>query len=259
MPSAKDIKLDDQTSFFLIGRGGTHKTFFITTCPKPVYNFDFDNGMAIAAGKDDIDFDTFIEVARGEKLAPWQVKQGCWFEWGTAYPAVKAKLSEIGKTMDTGDCKYRTIGMDSLTYFYDLLFSYTSKGRIDKTGQDYKDGRQQWGDVLLIATEFFGQWTKWPVVKVLTAHIKQDENLAQGSIEKLPLIGGQFAGKVGTLFDEVYYTDQVVDGKGKRLFTAKTLKAGSFAEAKSRKYDLPDGTELDYNKIMEYLKSKRAT
>jgi hypothetical protein len=252
MPSAKDIKPDDQTSFFLIGRGGTHKTYFIGTCPKPAFVFDLDNGMAILAGQD-VDYETYVELDRNTAPQPWQTAQGCWYPWGTAYPKIKAKLSEIGKTMDTGECKYKTIGIDSLTLFYDLLFSYTEKER----GSPFKDGRQQWGAVLDIATSFFGQWTKWPVVKVLTAHIKQDENLMQGSIEKLPSIGGQFASKVGILFDEVYYTDQIIDPKGKRLFTAKTIKAGSFAEAKSRKYDLPDGTELDFNKIMEIVRKNK--
>lgn len=253
MPSAKDIKLDDQTSFFLIGRGGTHKTWFIGTCPKPAYIFDLDNGMAILAGQDGVEYDTYVEVGKGESIAPWQKEQGCWYEWGAAYPAIKAKLSSIGKTMDTGECKFKTIAFDSLTLFYDLLFSYTEKAH----GGPFKDGRQQWGAVLDIATSFFGQWTKWPVIKVLTAHIKQDENLMQGIIEKLPSIGGQFAGKVGILFDEVYYTEQTTDAKGNRIFTAKTVKAGSNAEAKSRKYDLPDNTILDYNKIMEHVRKTR--
>jgi hypothetical protein len=248
MPSAKDIKLDDATSFFLIGDGGTGKTSFIGTCPKPVFNFDTDNGMARLAGQDGIEFETYKELDQNVPIAKWQEKQGGWYEWGTAYPKIKAKLSEIGKTMDTGECKYKTIGIDSLTLFYDLLFSYTEKER----GSPYKDGRQQWGDVLDIATSFYSQFTNWPIIKVVTTHVQRVENKLTQGIEKLPLIGGKFSGKAGILFDEVYYTERV-----NGVMIAHTVQDGSLTQAKSRKYNLPDKTELNYNKIMEQVRKTR--
>lgn len=251
MPSASDIRFDDFTSFLLIGNGGTGKTGFLDTCPKPVFNFDTDNGMARLAGKPNIDYETYVELDQSgslTSLAPWQKAQGGWYEWGKAYPAMKAKLSEIGKSMDTGTCQYRTIGIDSLTLFYDKLFSYTEKER----GMPYKDGRQQWGDVLDIATSFFSQFVRWPIVKVLTAHVQLTESPTSQALEKLPLIGGKFAPKVGVLFDEVYYTER--DG-GK--FVAITQQSGSYTQCKSRKYDLPNKTELNYERIMEHVKKTR--
>jgi hypothetical protein len=247
MPSAKDIKLDDNTSFLLIGHGGTKKTTFISTCPKPVFIFDCDNGMAVLRGKDGIDYETYREIDKGASLTPWQMKQGGWYEWGTAYLKLKAELNKIGSSMDTGECKYRTLAIDSITLFYDLLFSHT-----EKEHGVYKDGRQQWGDVLKIATIFFSQFTCWPVVKVVTAHVQVDENKISQVVEKLPLIGGQFAGKAQILFDEVYYTEN----KGGKA-TLRSMQEGSFAQAKSRKYNIPDGTELDYNKIMEIVRKEK--
>lgn len=247
MPSAKDIKLDDDTSFFLIGHGGTRKTTFIGTCPKPIFVADCDKGMAVLAGQDGIDYETYREIDKGATLAQWQKDQGGWYEWGTAYLAFKSKLNEIGKSMDTGECQYKTLAIDSITLFYDLLFSHT-----EKEHGAYKDGRQQWGDVLKIATSFFSQFTCWPVIKVVTAHVQLDENKINQIIEKLPLIGGQFAGKAPILFDEVYYTEV---NKGKA--TLRSVQDGSLAQAKSRKYNIPDGTELNYNKIMEQVRKTR--
>jgi len=251
MPSAKDIVLDDFTGFLLIGNGGTGKTAFLDTCPKPVFNFDTDNGMARLAGRDGIDYETYVELdqdGNSSKLTPWQIAQGGWYEWGKAYPAIKAKLSSIGKTMDTGECQYKTLGIDSLTMVYDLLFSYTEKER----GTPYKDARQQWGDVLDIATSFFSQFSRWPIIKVLTAHVQLIESKTSGSLEKLPLIGGKFAPKVSILFDEVYYAERE-NGKS----VAITQQSGSYTQCKSRKYNVPNKTELDFNKIMEHGRKTR--
>lgn len=248
MPSAKDIPLDGRTSFLLIGDPGTKKTTFIGTCPGPVYIVDCDANLAPLAGRDGIDYDTFKEVPPKQKLADWQVKDGGWYEYGKAWPAIKNKLNEIGKRMDTGTNAYKTIGVDSLTLLTDLAQSYIYA----ENPQGFKDMRNFWGVFLSNMSEFFGQLTAWPVNLVLTAHVKRDENLVLGTTEKLPNVPGQFAGKVGVYFNEAYYTEWK-DNK----VVLKTKQDSVLRHAKSSKFNVPDGTEATYQAIMKHVKETR--
>jgi len=259
MPNAADIKPEANTSFLLIGDGGTHKTFFIGTCPMPAYVFDFDNGMAILAGRSDIDYDTYVEVSNGVKLTDWQKANG-WYEYGRAWPAILKKLNEIGREMDAGTCKYKTLAFDSLTILTDLCLSYA----IRENGGPFNDGRQMWGVFLNNMTVLFSQFTKWPVTKVLTAHVKRDDNLVMGTVEKLPNVPGQFSGKVGVYFDEVYYTEVkmvALDPKKPTekspIFVLKSVQDGTIKQAKSRKLNVPNDTPTDFNEIMKVARKLR--
>lgn len=254
MPNAADIKLDDNTSFLLVGDKGTHKTFFIGTCPQPSYTFDLDNGFAIHAGKD-MDYDTFKEVSFGVKLADWQKAAG-WYEWGMAWPAILKKINDIGKAMDEKP-HYKTLAFDSLTMLTDCALTYILKGHAtaDNPTGVFKDGRQMWQPFLSNMSELFGQFSAWPVTKVLTAHIKRDENLLLGTTEKLPLVPGQFSGKVGVFFDEVYYTEVKVEGTPKKeTFYFRCHQDGAIKMAASRKLNLPDGLATDFQAIMAHVK-----
>lgn len=257
MPNAADIKIDDNTSFLLVGDGGTKKTTFIGTCPGPIYIFDLDAGVSVLRGRSDIDYDLFKEVSKGQKITQWQKDAG-WYEWGTAWPAILRKLNEIGKAIDDGTNKYRTLGVDSLTLLTDCCLSFIIK----QNGGEFKDGRQMWGVFLNNMSELFGQLSAWPLVKVLTAHVKRDENLVLGTTEKLPNVPGQFSGKVGVYFDEVYFTEVLTkDDKNvalkEPLFVARTVQDGTIRQAKSRKYNLPDKSPLDFRKIMEIVAARK--
>lgn len=269
MPTGADIVLDENTSFLLIGNKGTKKTTFIGTCPGPSYTFDLDNGMAVHKGRSDVHFDLFKEIARCRagtdgklekdklRLTQWQKDQG-WYEWGTAWPAILDKLNEIGRAMDAGTSPYKTLGVDSLTTLTDIALSYILKGNATSENPSgvFKDGRQMWQPFLSNMSELFGQFSAWPVMKVLTAHVKKDDNLLEGTTEKLPLVPGQFSGKVGIYFDEVYYTDvknEMENGKKVEKFTFKCHQDGIIKMAASRKYNLPDGLPTDFREIMKYL------
>lgn len=273
--NAADIKVDEGGSFLLVGDGGTHKTFFISTCPRPSYTFSFDKGgMNVNRGKDWMDYDEFKEVPRiypgsvteqkkqGElyKLTDAEKANG-WYEWGTAWPAFLKKLNDMGRSIDRGECKYKTFGLDSITTLSDAVTSFIKKGNATSENPEgeYKDGRQFWGEYLNKMSLFFDQFSSWPVNKVVTAHVKRDDNLLAGTIEKLPLISGQFGGKIGIYFDEVYYTEVKVENVGtppvkKETFTFRCHQDGTIKMAKSRKFNLPDGLPTDFNAIMEWVK-----
>ena len=255
MPNAADIPMDAESSFLLIGDSGTHKSYFIGTCPSPIYVFDLDKGMAIHRGRSDIDYDTFKELPKDKKLDPKGelVKQG-WYEWGRAWPAFLAKLNDLGQQIDKGTCKYKTIGIDSLTLLTDIAMSYVLR----ENGRTLPEQRD-WGAFLNNMSMVFSQLTGWPLVKVLTAHIKRDENQLTQVIEKLPLVPGQFSGKVSVYFDEVYFCEvkSETDPKTKEkkvTWYLQTMPDSIAKQAKSRKYNVPNGTETNFNAVAEYMK-----
>lgn len=259
MPNAADIQIKDDASFLLVGDGGTHKTYFIGTCPSPIYVFDLDKGMSIHKGRSDIDYDTFRELPKDQKLDPkgkiFRSEDG-WYEWGTAWPAFLKKLNELGRSIDNDTCKYRTIGVDSLTMLTDIAQSYILRQN-NRIAMEQRD----WGAFLSNMTTVFSQLTGWPLIKILTAHIKRDENQLTQTVEKLPLVPGQFAGKVPVLFDEVYFTDYKSTPK-KAGEPARTMQwflqtqpDGVIKQAKSRKYNVPSGTETTFPAVLKYMEA----
>lgn len=255
MPSAKDIQLNDDTAFLLIGDGGTHKSWFIGTCPSPIYVFDFDKGMDIHAGRADIDYDTFKELQHGQKLEKDGVLAASGhYEYGTAWPAFLKKLNEIGAMIDKGTCPYKTIGVDSLTLAADACMSYVLREN-KRSVPEIRD----WGAFGSNMNVLFSQLTGWPLTKVLTAHIKRDENPITQAIEKLPLISGQSSGKVPVFFPEVYYTEANTKTEGdkrKTTFTFRCQQDNVHKQAKSRKFNLTDGLPTDYREIMKVVAAR---
>lgn len=246
MPNAADIRIDDNASFLLVGDGGTHKTWFIGTCPGPIWIGDTDKGMAVHQGRTDIDYDTFKELPYGEKLEKSGRFQGeGWYEWGKAWPALIKKINEIGKSIDLGTCKYRTIGLDSLTMATNICQSYIMAQNNRREMQI-----QDWGAFLNNMTTLYSQLTGWPLIKVATAHIQRDENQVSKVTEKIPLVPGKFAGVVPVLFDEVYYTE-IKDNKW-----IITTRDSIMKQAKSRKYDVPNGTPTDFREVLKFIQAK---
>ncbi len=257
MANARDIPIDTECSILLIGDSGTKKTTFIGTCPQPSYTFDFDKGFAVHSGKD-MDYDTFKELPKGQKLDPKGTRftpELGWYEWGTAYPAFLKKINDIGKTIDDGTCKYKTLGNDSLTLLTDCAMSFVLKEN-NRTVPEIRD----WGAFLNNMSTVFSQLTAWPLVKVLTAHVKRDENQLTGTTEHLPLVPGQFAGKVSVYFDEVYFTlvkTEMVNQKPVTKFVLKTVSNSTYKQAKSRKYNVPDDTPTDFSEVLKCIEARK--
>lgn len=247
MANTKDIRPDPNASILLVGDSGTHKTYFLGTCPKP-YVFDFDNGLRTIRGLD-VEYDTFKEAPKGASMK----KGGSLglYEYGTAWPAFLTKLNEIGRLIDEGKCPYQTLAVDSLTTLTDVCQSY-----ILKQNNRERMEIQDWGAFLQLMSTVFSQLTGWPILKVLTAHIRRMENDLTKLEEKLPLVPGQFAGRVPVYFDEVYYTEVAPKNPAKPADGLRwhivTTPSAIVRQAKSR-HNVPSGTETSYEAIKQYL------
>lgn len=258
MPNAKDIPIDTECSILLVGDSGTKKTTFIGTCPQPSWTADFDKGFAVHAGKD-MDYDMFKELPYGEKLDPKGTRftnANGWYEYGTAWPAYLKRINEIGKQIDAGTCPYKTISpCDSLTLMTDVAMHFVLTENKRRAPE-----QRDWQAFLNNMSEVFSQLTAWPLVKVFTAHIKRDENQLTGATEFLPLVPGQFSGKVSVYFDEVYFTQVTTameNQKAVSKYTLKTSQGGGYKQAKSRLYNVPDGTPTDFNAVLKFIEARR--
>lgn len=253
MPNAKDRKPNPTPSILLVGDGGTGKTRFIATCPKP-FMYDFDNGTASIRGSD-VEYETFKDAPYGTKVGAAQKAEGI-YEWGTAWPAFIRHLNtNIADQIEKGPLPFGTYGLDSLTAMAMICMNYVLK-ESNKTGK-HQPEVQHWGMQLRLLEVVMDQLTALPVPLIVTAHIKRDNNLVTDTTELLPLVGGQLSGKIGIYFDEVWYTTKkavpAANGQLARSITIiQTDAVGLYKQAKSR-HNIPSGTEAQWKIVSPYF------
>lgn len=238
-----DLKVEGKPSILLVGDGGTGKTMFLGTCPDP-YIFDFDKGVASLRGIQSVEYDMFKDAPRGSKV--FDPDNGI-YPWGTAWPAFIKRLNEIGEQMDSGTCKYKTLGLDSITTLSDICMNYVLKA-------DNHQGNpqiQHWGSQIQLLQSTMDQLTSWDIIRIVTAHIQRNTNDVTQVVEQLPLVTGKLAGKISIYFDEVYYMAVKTDGD-KRKYTLVTQSTGMIKSARSR-FRVPDGTEALWPAIAKYV------
>lgn len=231
-------------SVLLIGDSGTHKTWFVGTCPSP-YIFDFDKGLATLRGVPGIEFDTFKDAPSGSKTV--NPEQGI-YSYGKAWPAFIKRLNEIGKEMDDGVCKYQTLGLDSLTTLSNIAMNYV----LASDGHTGNPQIQHWGSQMQLLEKVMDQFTSWPINKVVTAHIQRNTNDVTQVIEMLPLVTGKLAGKVALYFDEVYFATMGKDSS----FVLTTKSTAMMKQAKSR-YGVPNGTPTEWAAIKPFITGQK--
>lgn len=258
MANTKGITSGD-ANILIVGDSGTWKTRFLGTFPPGTVEVaDFDKGMASLSDKS-IEYETFKEPAAGQAVNDWQKKLGI-YPYGEAWPAFIQWLNKIGDRIEKGKGP-KVIGFDSLSFMSMIAMNKILRdNKWDVPNQGAYGAQQEYLKRVL------NQVTAWPVRLVCTAHIKRDDNLVTGISEKLPLLTGQLAGFISAFFDEVYFTDPVqVPAKpaiglapavpASSQVVVRTKTTPSMRQAKSR-WNVPDGTPLDWAEIGKYLPEK---
>lgn len=245
MASSADLKISSTPSFLIIGDGGTEKTRFAVQAPKPLV-YDHDGGLISTRDLPDYEFETFKDAPHGSKSIS---KERGIYAWGTAWPAFIDHLNKQWDAIEKGEWPYETLVIDSLTTLTAICMNYVLKG----TGKGPKDAitLPEWGSQLRLMESLMEQLAAWPVRLIVTAHIKRDTNETMATIEYLPMITGQLAGRIGIYFDEVYYTNP--KGKGSdRKVTFITEATGLYKQAKSR-HNVPNESLNNWNAIQKYF------
>lgn len=264
MANAKNITSGD-ANILLVGDSGSQKTRFLGTFPEGwVEVADFDKGMASLAGVN-IEYETFKEADKGQKVRPEEKKSGV-YEYATAWPAFIQWVNKIGDRLEQKKGP-RVVAFDSLSHMSMVIMNKILKdNNWDVPNQGAYGAQQEYLKRVL------NQVTAWPVRLVCTAHIQRDDNLLTGISEKLPLLTGKLAGFISSFFDEVYFIDLIEvpakpaipakDGQpaqpavpGHSRPVVRTKATPSMRQAKSR-WNVPDGTPLDWKEISKYLPEK---
>lgn len=249
MPSSNDLHATSTPSILLIGDGGTEKTRLAVTAPK-AFVYDFDAGLTSTRDLPEFHWERFKDVPFGSKS---HNKADGFYPWGTAWPAWIDHLNDkVWPALESNEWPYETIVIDSLTTLTTQCMNYVLKN----TGKTPKDSitLPEWGSQLRLMEGVMEQLSAWAVRLIVTAHIKRDTNEQMATIEFLPMITGQLAGRIGIYFDEVYYTE--VEGKGEaRKIKLITEATGLYRQAKSR-HKVPNGTLSKWSELAKYLKAK---
>lgn len=253
MASTADIKGSTTPSILVIGDGGTGKSRFLASCPKP-FVFDFDKGLVSTKDLPAFEYETFKDEPWSTKGIPLAVqaerkKQG-FSPWGTSWTRFINYLDEkVEPKMGDSTLPYDTLGIDSLTTLTSQCMNYVLK-TASKTGET-SPTLPEWGSQLRLLETLMEQLAAWPIRLIVNAHIKRDDNLVMGEKEFLPMITGQLASRLGIYFDEVYYTE--VKGAGKdRKFHFRTEASGLYKQAKSRA-NVPSGIEAKWSALAPYF------
>lgn len=255
MPNTQDDQASAFPSILLVGESGSHKTYFIGTCPKP-FLFDFDKTKRVLAGKN-VEYATFRDAPYLSKL--YNPEKGI-YKYGEAYPAFLKKLNEIGKMMEDGTCPYETLALDSLTFLGNIALNHVLVNNGASNKMAVLEGKNQvdqglWGTQMRLLEAVMDQLTSWDIIKVVTAHVQKDTNTVTDTIEKLPYVTGKLAGKIGGYFDEVWYTE--TEGKGtEQKFVLRTVKDTILKQAKSPS-GIPDKSPTEWKAVEKALLGRK--
>jgi hypothetical protein len=249
--NTKDEKASAYPSILLVGESGTHKTYFIGTCPAP-FMFDFDKTKRVLAGKN-VDFATFRDAPY--KSTIFNPAKGI-YQFGKAYPAFLVKLNEIGRMMEAGTCPYQSLALDSLTFLASIALNHVLAENTANNKEAVLLGKNSidqglWGMQMRLLETVMDQLTAWDIIKVVTSHVQKDTNTVLDTVEKLPYVTGKLAGKIGGYFDEVWYT--ATEGAApNEKFVLRTQKDRVMAQAKTPS-GVPDKTPTEWSAVEGYL------
>lgn len=245
-------KVDDIPRILLIGDSGTHKTFFTGTLPRP-YTYDFENGQAVTRDlRDDRDIRpasmTFKDAPKGSKTL-MKVSDVGIHQWGKAYTKFLEHLNNnAGVQIDKGEWPHLTLGLDSLTTLGRVVMNHV----MDVDNYVHLTPHQGlYHSQMVLMETLIDQLTAWPVIFCAIAHIQRDTNEITKEVEKLPLVTGKLAGKLGVFFSEVWYSEATGTGD-QRKYKLVTESTGMYKQAKTRS-NVPTGTEAHFKNVAPYL------
>lgn len=260
MPLSSVVHENNTPSILIVGDGGTEKTRFAAQTPKPLL-LDFDKGLTSTRDLPPFYYRTFKDVPWGSKshskdqgLYPWGTAWPAWINYlnDTLWPAIERDKTFQIKMENGESYDFLTLVVDSLTTLAAQCMNYVLK----ESGKTPKDSitLPEWGSQLRLMESVMEQLSAWPIRLVVTAHIKRDTNEQMATVEYLPLITGQLAGRIGIYFDEVYYTE--VSGKDdSRKVKLRTEATGLYRQAKSR-HNVPNMSPNNWKSIEKYFLPK---
>ena len=244
MPSTEDMNRLDMTdlSFLLVGEPGTGKTNFLRNMPKPLFVFDFDNGMRTLAGVKGITYETYrdgpygMDTLTGDDL----------YKWGDSWKYAMDMIVQLSAKNE-----YASVAVDTISFGQEACKNFVRRRNPAKQGPTVME-LPQWGDVGNYMRSFLDVFTMLRCNKVATCHIDRAMNPQTETVELLPLMDGAMKGKIASFFDEVLYTNIKKEGAGpdaKYRYVLQSVQAGLYKAARTR-IGIPDGTDSNWESVV---------
>lgn len=211
--NCKDLVLDNVKFFGLVYGGiGSGKTRLFDTCPKPCYVFCTDpRGMDSLRGRD-VEYDYYTDKIVNDITVE------------TAWKQIFLRIAEMQR-----ECKYATVGIDSVTTLQDSCML-----QILKDSGKRRPEFQQWGDVISRLQDLFIRLGTLNAHVLITAHESMEKDEVAGSIKVCPNFVGKKLPQTGGLYFSEVYRLIVQKGEKGKLDRWLCTERGENFDAKSR-------------------------
>lgn len=239
-----EIKTDGQLKILLYGPAGTGKTCFAAGLPTPILYLDFDAKVDSAA--------LFFKGDK-ERLEQIDVRQ-------LAPTLTQSPMVELEKIIQTelipqqksGEMKYKTLVLDSLTTFSAAALKYIVETNPGIKRPVSKQGQQPTpSDYGILKREFaklIPGLLSLPMNVIMLGHISTERDDTTGEIIRGTMLDGSFGKELPIYFKEVWVSR--VDEKGQYL--AQTKSDTKFT-CRSQIPGLPNPLKLDYIELCKYI------
>lgn len=239
-----EIDPSENVKVLVYGEAGAGKTVFACGFPGPVYVADFDGKVSSAASY-------YRGIGQGARLEEIDyddyTKQG---ETDIAFNRWSRKLYELEQEAQQGTLRYRTVVIDSLTFYADRAMEKVMADNPAIRGPVKGiPGLQHYG---VFNPHFKAQLARalnLPCNIVVTSHIKMDKDELSGQIVRGPMLTGKLQAFIPILFPEVYRAYAERKGEDTK-FLLQTKPDMYFSVIRSQIHGLPAKVESKYESLI---------
>lgn len=236
-----ELKTTNLYKVLLYGDAGVGKTCFAAGFPGPTLYFDFDNKISSAArffAKDASRLEGIEVATLGDaKISPME--------------AFLMQCADLEKQMKSGQYKYKTVVLDSITTFSKAMLDHiikTNPGikRVRSAG-DEQPCQQDYGILKRAFETVIPGLLKLDMNVIMLGHITTDKDELTGEMIRGVMMDGSFSQKLPIYFEEVWRA-YVEEKNGVRQYLAQTQSDGRY-KCRSQIPGLPAVIPLKYETL----------
>jgi len=191
LPKMTDLKT------LLIGEPGAGKTCFSTSFPTPIYSFDFDGKINSAARHHD--------AARIDEIECDSYRAGGFDEAAPIFDLFDERFNALEAASKKGQLQYKTVILDSLTPFGDILLKACMKRFPTNRVRPQMPSQSDYHTLSLEFKNYLNRFLALKANIVVTAHIQIMKDDYTGEILRMAqTVGSKLPKWLPTIFEEVY-------------------------------------------------------
>jgi len=242
-----DLNPSEQLKVLIYGDAGAGKTVFSCSFPGPVFVADFDGKVSSAAAH----YRHVGESARVEQIDYEDYTKRN--EMDIPFARWSCKLHELEQAAKTGEFPYKTVVVDSLTFYADRCMEKVMSDCPGIKGpQKGIPGLQHYGVLNPTFKAQLARVLALPCHVVVTAHIEADKDELSGEIVYAPMLSGKLKAYIPILFPEVHRAYAETKA-GVTKFLAQTKPDFKYKVIRSQIPGIANPYELSYESLAKPL------